>query len=92
VFGRNVSRTYSTTYYIQVSGYCCNEFLSSEGTFTLNLQRVIPPPNDNFDSAETISGEPASVNGTTAGATREAGEPDHYTSNLADADLWEGDQ
>jgi hypothetical protein len=49
------------------------------------------PVNDNFADAQTISGGSVSVNGTTAGATREVGEPDHYTSNAADASSWVGD-
>jgi len=55
-----------------------------------------PPSNDNFASAHTISG-PASVSqssttaGTTAGATRETGEPDHYITNPPDSDFWVGD-
>ncbi len=36
-----------------------------------------PPPNDNFASAQVISGCSGSVNGTNVGATRESGEPDH---------------
>ena len=36
-----------------------------------------PPPNDNFAAAQVISGCSGSVNGTNAGATREAGEPNH---------------
>ena len=36
-----------------------------------------PPPNDNFASAQVISGCSGSVNGTNVGATRESGEPEH---------------
>lgn len=50
-----------------------------------------PLLNDYFSSAKQIKGSKASVNGTTRLATREPGEPDHYTSNPADADWWEGD-
>lgn len=50
-----------------------------------------PPPNDNFAAATVLSALPVSVPGTTAGATREAGEPDHYTENQPDADWWLGD-
>src|SRR4051794_35484591 len=59
----------------------------------LTLQPVAraAPANDNFADALTISGQSVSVDGTTALATREAGEPDHYISNPADADRWEGD-
>ena len=40
-----------------------------------------PPPNDNFASAQVISGTTASVTGTTVQATLEAGEPPHYAGN-----------
>lgn len=50
-----------------------------------------PPPNDNFAAATVLSALPVSVPGTTAGATRETNEPDHYTENLPDAGAWLGD-
>jgi hypothetical protein len=50
------------------------------------------PANDNFADSQLVSGATASVSGTTQSATREdPGEPDHYTSNPADADWWLGD-
>ena len=49
------------------------------------------PANDNFAQAQMISGSVASLDGTTKRATRETNEPDHYTSNPNDADLWLGD-
>ena len=64
---------------------------------TIALMLTLPsvasaaPANDNFADAQTISGQSASVGGTTAWATREVGEPDHYTSNPDDADVWLGD-
>src|SRR6185369_15112588 len=36
-----------------------------------------PPANDNFANAQVISGCSGSVNGSTFGATKEAGEPNH---------------
>jgi cysteine-rich repeat protein len=51
----------------------------------------MPPPNDNFAAATVLSGLPVSVPGTTARATRETNEPDHYTENLPDAGWWLGD-
>ena len=33
----------------------------------------------------------SAAEGTTAGATRQAGEPDHYVTDPPDSDLWEGD-
>jgi hypothetical protein len=40
-----------------------------------------PPANDNFASAQTITGCSGSVNGTNVGATRESGEPNHSPDN-----------
>lgn len=37
----------------------------------------VPPKNDHFDSAETLTGESEVVDGNTTGATFEPGEPDH---------------
>jgi hypothetical protein len=50
-----------------------------------------PPPNDDFADAQIVNGDSASAQDTTSGATRESGEPDHSTSNPADADWWLGD-
>jgi hypothetical protein len=55
-----------------------------------------PPPNDNFTNAQTVNGpttiaQSSTTAGTTAGATRETGEPDHYITNPPDSNLWVGD-
>jgi len=57
----------------------------------LTHQSVLPPANDAFADAQIISGSNPSVSGTTRFATREPSEPDHYTSNPPDSDLWVGD-
>jgi hypothetical protein len=49
--------------------------------FGYNSNLPSPPANDNFTSAQTIAGCSGSVNGTNAGATREAGEPIHSPDN-----------
>jgi hypothetical protein len=41
----------------------------------------VPPPNDDFADAQVVSGEMGSVPGTTVGATREAGELDHFAGD-----------
>jgi hypothetical protein len=64
-----------TTYRIAVSGF----YGTSEGTFTLDAPHD-PPSNDYFSGAQTLSGNSATVAGTTLSATREFGEPDHYAS------------
>lgn len=48
-----------------------------------------PPNNDAFANTQTISGSNASFYGTTDEATRQIGEPDHYTSGTDSA--WIGD-
>jgi hypothetical protein len=49
------------------------------------------PANDDFAASRLISSGAGWVSGTIEGATRQAGEPDHYTSNPNDADDWLGD-
>ena len=39
-----------------------------------------PPPNDNFANAQVVSGCSGTVTGTNAGATKEAGEPNHLST------------
>jgi hypothetical protein len=77
-----------TNYRIAVAGYSGNA--RGEGTFTLDVHYV-PPSNDYFAAAQSISGNNATVNGTTLTATRELGEPDHYTTHLPDSDFWKGE-
>jgi PASTA domain len=45
------------------------------GFFILSLR--LAPPNDDFDDAESLTGNEGSVDGTTVGSSREAGEPDY---------------
>lgn len=47
--------------------------------------------NDDFESAQEVSGQNAGAEGTTADGTRQSGEPDHYVTNPPDSDLWAGD-
>ena len=46
-----------------------------------------PPPNDNFASAQVISGCSGNVSGTNVSATKESGEPDH-ASNGGTRSVW----
>jgi hypothetical protein len=55
------------TYAIQVSG-------RRPGTFALNIAPVVPPANDHFTNAFTLTGISSSVTGVGWGATREPGE------------------
>ena len=57
---------------------------TSATNFTLTSISV---PNDNFASAQVISGNSGSVTGSTAGATRQSGEPNHAW-NVGGASIW----
>jgi len=78
-----------TKYRIAVAGFYPDA--RGEGTFTLDVSYV-PPSNDYFANAQAISGNSATVNGTMLAATREAGEPDHYTTHPPDSDFWIGEK
>jgi hypothetical protein len=56
----------------------------------LTHQAAPPPLNDNFSTAQSLSGSNTSVNGTTRFATREPPEPDHYVTNPPDSNRWSG--
>jgi hypothetical protein len=55
------------TYAIQVSG-------RRPATFVLNVAPLLPPPNDHFRNAFTLTGSSPSATGVAWGATREPGE------------------
>jgi hypothetical protein len=67
---------------------------SFEPAFSPNLDAGIKayqaPPNDEFAHRFAVSGQEVTVEGSTAGASREPEEPDHYTQPLPD-NGWEGD-
>jgi len=48
---------------------------------------VTVPPNNNFNSAITVSGGQGTTNGTNIRATKESGEPNH-ASNAGGASIW----
>jgi hypothetical protein len=56
-----------------------------------DLTTYLGPANDDFERAEELSGTFSAAEGTTAGGTRQPGEPDHYVENPPDSDLWKGD-
>lgn len=78
---------------------CANgEFFSRYlSPFTANVNddagitTYVGPANDDFGRAQELVGREVAEEGNTAGATRQAGEPDHYVSNPPDSDLWIGD-
>ncbi len=55
------------------------------------LRTYLGPANDDFERAEELHGQNVVIEGTTAGATRQIGEPDHYVTDPPDSDLWVGD-
>lgn len=62
--------TEGVTYRIAVDGV-------NAATGEVKLALRLAPPNDDFDDAETLTGNEGSVDGTTIGSSREAGEPDY---------------
>ena len=54
--------------------------LNALNIFGYNSNIASAPANDNFTSAQTITGCSGSVNGTNIGSTKESGEPDHASS------------
>jgi hypothetical protein len=61
--------------------------VSALGIFGYNSNLPTPPANDNFTSAQTITGCSGSVNGTNISSTKESGEPDH-ASNGGTHSVW----
>jgi hypothetical protein len=75
-----------------------SELFYRSGAFTADpeydagLTTYVGPANDDFERAQELVGREVIEEGTTAGATRqEPAEPDHYTTNPPDSDLWKGD-
>lgn len=56
--------------------------------FNSNAVSSAPPPNDNFASAQALPGCSGTVNGTTVGATKESGEPNHFPPNGGVHSVW----
>jgi hypothetical protein len=54
--------------------------LTAIGLFGYSSNVAAPPPNDNFASAQFITGCSGSVSGTNVGATSESGETNHLSS------------
>ena len=61
--------------------------VSALGIFGYNSSLPTPPANDNFTSAQTITGCSGSMNGTNVSSTKESGEPDH-ASNGGTHSVW----
>ncbi len=86
------SATFGETYFIAVDGYSDNGTVQSAGAFTLEVEAVAIPDNDNFANARTIGpAVPANDSGTNIAASVEAGEPNHANvpgGNIASDSVW----
>jgi len=72
-----------TTYSIAVDG-----FAGATGSITLSWSSgPSGPANNNFASAQVLSGNSGSVTGTNTNATKESGEPDH-AGNFGGVSVW----
>jgi ribosomal 30S subunit maturation factor RimM len=71
-----------TTYRIAVDG-----FNGAAGQIVLTVALSIPPVNDNFANATTVTGSSVSVTGLNVNATAETGEPNH-AGNAAGHSVW----
>jgi hypothetical protein len=81
--------TGGVTYMIAVDGWSGGS-LPAKGNIALAWQQTAPaaPANDNFASAQTLSGPSGSLlTGTNVGATEETGEPNH-AGNAGGASVW----
>lgn len=87
----NLEAVAGTTYRIAVDGFTASGTSGgggAEGTFALGIHANGPPPNDNFASAQTVSGAlPLTATGTTLDSTAEAGEPKH-AGFIPGATIW----
>lgn len=72
-----------TTYRIAVDGYN-----GATGSILLNwISGIAGPANNNFSSAQVVSGSTGSVSGNNANASKESGEPDH-AGNSGGVSVW----
>jgi hypothetical protein len=76
--------TATTVYRIRVDG-----FAGDVGSINLQLDEVLPPPNDNFANAIVLSGRSAARTGdTNIGATLEPGEPATVAGEPGGVSIW----
>jgi hypothetical protein len=77
-----------TTYRIAVDGYRGQSPPAASGEVTLNwAHEPQRPTNDDLAASLAIQGPSGSVSGTTLGATKEVGEPNH-AGNVGGASIW----
>ncbi len=70
-------------YWFQVSGYD-----GETGSFRLRWETIAGPDNDDLANARVITKVSGSVDGTTVGATAEAGEPHYELEGSANHSVW----
>jgi subtilase family serine protease len=77
-----------TTYYIAVDGYNYGHGAgAASGNIALSLTEILAPANDNFASAQVLTGTTATATGTNTAATKEPGEP-NILANLGGKSVW----
>jgi Bacterial Ig-like domain len=54
----------------------------------LTYQTAPPPANDDLSGAQSVSGTSASVNGTNRYASRQVGEPNHWSTSAGEHSVW----
>jgi len=88
----DVTGTTSTAVFGTAAGAAYSIQVQSVGNdpspFTLAWNWTAAPANDNFASAQALAGVSGSANGTTAGATVEAGEPDPIANGYSNHTVW----
>jgi hypothetical protein len=77
-----------TTYHLAVDGYNAGRGAGpAPGSVKLTLATVAAPANDNFASAQVLTGTSVVVTGSNVGASKQAGEPT-LAGNAGGASVW----
>jgi len=79
-----------TTYRIVVDGWR-NGPVTASGSITLSWDQVSQPsapPNDPFTNPQVVAGASGTIAGSSVGATKESGEPNHVHNNPGGASVW----
>ena len=77
-----------TTYHLAVDGYNAGRGAGpATGSVKLTLATVAAPANDNFASAQVLTGTSVVVTGSNVGASKQAGEPT-LAGNAGGASVW----
>lgn len=72
------------TYYFQVGSY----YSWTGGTLNLSVQEILPPPNDDFANATSVSSLPFGQDVDTTAASVEGGEPALCTPPQSERTVW----